>query len=69
MDSGEFIERHRKCGGEIVEIEIRRIRSSLSPSPNGSKTTIKQCSRCGQSPKKRDIVSVRPGEILGWKKA
>lgn len=66
MDSGGFIEKHRQCGGKVVEIEIRRPhRYYFSPWPKDSKSKTRRCNQCGQSPKKKDIVSVRPGERLG----
>jgi len=66
MDSSEFVERHRQCGGKIVEIETRRSRCYFVPWPKGSKPKTKRCNQCGQFPKTKDIVPVRPGEILGW---
>ncbi len=62
-DSSEFIERHLGCGGEVVEIKKNRKNWFFAPSPNGPDRK-KVCKRCGQFPKKRDIVSVRPGEML-----
>ncbi len=69
MDSIGFIEKHRECGGEIVKVEKKRPKCYFVSWPKGSKTIIKQCSKCGQFPEKKDIVSVKPDEVLGWNPA
>ena len=64
MDVSGFIEKCRVCGGNVVMVKKTKTFSCLGQFKNSGKE--KQCSKCRQFLKEEDIVSTKPGEILGW---
>ena len=64
MDSSVFIEKCRLCGGDIIVVKRTKKCGFLGQFKDSAEE--KRCSQCGQFLKKKDIVSVRPNEILGW---